>query len=153
LRASAEEKTAWMFLTGNALIVTGLVLNIWLPINKSLWTSSFTVFMAGIASSGFALCYWVFDVKGHRRWAQPFVIYGVNAIAIYVLAGLLSRTTGIMKVGEGGGARSLKEFLFERLFAPLASPANASLLYALTFVLLFFGISYLMYRLKWFVKV
>jgi predicted acyltransferase len=152
LRASAEEKTAWMFLTGNALIVAGLILNTWLPINKSLWTTSFAVFMAGMASSVFAFCYWVIDVKGYRSWVQPFVVYGVNAIAVYVLAGLAARISGIINI-RAGDSYPLKDFLFQRVFAPLASPVNASLLYALTFVLLFLGISYLMYRLKWFVKV
>jgi len=56
------------------------------PINKNLWTSSFSVFMAGISSSAFAFCYWLVDVKGWCRWAQPFAIYGMNAIAVYVLA-------------------------------------------------------------------
>jgi predicted acyltransferase len=152
LRASAEEKTAWMFLTGNALIVAGLILNTWLPINKSLWTTSFAVFMAGMASSVFAFCYWVIDVKGCRRWAQPFVVYGVNAIAVYVLAGLAARISLNIYI-RWEDSYPLKDFLFQRVFAPLASPVNASLLYALTFVLLFLGISYLMYRLKWFVKV
>ncbi len=153
-RRGAPERTVWIFLSGNVLIVAGLVMDAWLPINKNLWTSSFSVFMAGMAASVFAGCYWLIDVQGLRRWAKPFTIYGMNAIAVYVMAGLLARLLGYATVAAGAGsAITLKEYLFQRVFAPLAQPVNASLLFAFCFVLIFFGIAYLMYRFKWFIKV
>jgi predicted acyltransferase len=154
-KLSREEKTAWMFLAGNVLIVAGLIMNVWLPINKNLWTSSFAVFMAGMASSVFAAFYWLVDIRGWRRWGRPFAIYGMNAIFVYVLAGMLAKLLGSVHIGTGtgAGAASLKQFIFRAVFAPLTSPVNASVLYALSFVLLFYGVSYFMYRMKWFIKV
>jgi predicted acyltransferase len=149
----AEEKTAWMFFSGNALVFAGLVMNAWLPINKNLWTSSFTVFMAGMALNVLAFCYWLVDVKGYKARAKPFAIFGMNAIAIYVLAGVLEGALGAIPVPGPARPVSLQEFLFERLFAPLASPPNASLLWALTFVLLMYSVAWFMYRRKWFIKV
>ncbi len=152
-RRSAPEKTAWIFLVGNALIVAGLAMDAWLPINKNLWTSSFSVFMAGMAASVFAACYWLVDVQGLRRWAKPFAIYGMNAIALYVMAGLLAKLLAYVRVSAGAGpALTLKAYLFSRLFAPLAAPVNASLLFGLCFVLIFFLIACLMYHFKWFYK-
>ena len=152
-RKSPQEKTAWMFVMGNALMFSGAVMNLWLPINKSLWTSSYSVFMAGLAANVFAFCYWIIDVKGYRKWSQPFRIFGMNAIAIFALSGLLGKTALLVKIsGPEGSKQSAWGYVFQHLFAPLASPINASLLFALTYVLLFFGLAYAMYRLKWFIK-
>jgi predicted acyltransferase len=153
-RRSPGEKTAGLFITGGALLAAGLLMGVWLPINKNLWTSSYAVFMAGMASVIFGFCYWLVDVNGYKRWAMPFAIYGMNAITVYVLAGLLAKTLGVIRVtGSDGAGLSLGRFIFDRIYAPLASPINASLLYALTYVLLFFAVSYLMFRRRWFVKV
>jgi predicted acyltransferase len=147
------EKSAGLLIAGGALLAAGLLMGVWLPINKNLWTSSYAVFMAGMASVIFGFCYWLVDVKGYKRWAMPFAIYGMNAITVYVLAGLLAKTLGVINVRSDGTILSLGRFIFDRIYAPLASPINASLLYALTYVLLFFGVSYLMFRRRWFVKV
>jgi predicted acyltransferase len=149
----AVDKTAWMFFSGDALLVAGLAMNVWLPINKNLWTSSYAVFMAGLALNVLAFCYWLVDVKGHRAWAKPFAIYGMNAITVYVLAGVLEGGLGAIPLAGPGRPVSLQEFLFEHLFAPLASPRNASLLWALSFVLVIYCVAWFMYRRKWFVRV
>jgi len=153
-RSSAGEKTAWMFVGGNALLFAGILMNYWLPINKNLWTSSYAVFMAGMASTVFATCYWLIDVKGYKRWAKPFVFYGVNAITIFILAGLVAKTMNLIKFTLSDGTRStLKSILYGNLFAPLASPQTASLMYAIMFVLVFGGVAFLMHRRRWFVRI
>jgi len=110
--------------------------------------------MAGLAANVFAFCYWLIDVKGYRKWGLPFKIYGMNAIAIFALSGLLGKTALIVKVTDTDGSRiSTWTYVFRHVFAPLASPINASLLFAVTYVLLFFGLAWVMYRLKWFIKI
>lgn len=153
-RKTPAERTVWMFVMGNALLFAGSVMNHWLPINKNLWTSSYSVFMAGLAAVAFAFCYWIIDVKGCRKWGVPFAIYGRNAITIFALSGLLGKTAILVKITNPDGSRiSLWSYVFERVFAPLASPVNASLMFAVTYVLLFFGLAWLMYRRKWFIKI
>jgi predicted acyltransferase len=143
-----ERITAWMFFSGNLMIFGGLMLSTWMPINKKLWTASFSVFMAGMAWVVFACCYWLVDVLGWKRFARPFAIYGMNAITVYVLSGLLARMLGIIRVD----GRPLQAVLYENVFVTLASPKNASLLYALANVLLLYGAAYVMHRRKWFVR-
>jgi predicted acyltransferase len=150
---TAAEKTAWMFFGGNALVFAGLVMNVWMPINKNLWTSSFSVFMAGMALIVFACCYWLVDVKGYRSWSRPFAIYGMNAIAVYVLAGMLETLLDVIHVSGPPKPVSLHGFLYQHLFAPLMSPVNASLLWAACCVLAVYLVAYGMYRRKWFIKV
>ncbi|MEO7653508.1 MAG: heparan-alpha-glucosaminide N-acetyltransferase domain-containing protein [Bryobacteraceae bacterium] len=145
---SEAEKTAWLFLSGNVLLLAGSIMDVWLPVNKSLWTSSYAVFMAGMASIVFAGFYLIVDVQGLRRWARPFAIYGMNAIALYVLSGALAHILSFWKIG----GKSMQSILYDLLFAPLASPASASLLWSLTEVAFFFAVALLMYRRKWFVR-
>jgi predicted acyltransferase len=148
-RLSRTEQTVWAVLGGNAQIVAALMMNPWMAINKSIWTTSFSVFMAGMAMVAFAAMYWLIDVKGHRRFTKPFAIYGMNAIVVYILSGLIARLLGLLKTGAGA---SWKTVVFQNVFAPLASPVNASLLYAIANVLLLYAVAWFLYRRKWFVR-
>ncbi|MEO8130759.1 MAG: DUF5009 domain-containing protein, partial [Bryobacteraceae bacterium] len=99
--------------------------------------------MAGMAMVVFACCYWIIDVKKRQRWGKPFSIYGMNAIVVFALASLTAKILGLLQ---------LQKPIYETVFAPLASPRNASLLYALANVAFFYAIAYVMYRKKWFVR-
>ena len=160
-----ETRTAWLFVGGNLLLFAGVVMDVWLPINKKLWTSSYSVFMAGMAMNCFAVCYWLVDVQGWRKWAKPFAIYGMNAITVFMLAGLLGRILPAIKVTSAAGRKiGLQTYLYNHLCAPfaspdtapffgfLASPNNASLMWALMYVTVLYLVAYVMYRRKWFLK-
>jgi predicted acyltransferase len=143
------ERTARIFLSGNGLILAGMQLSAWQPINKQLWTCSFSVFMAGISAVLFASCYWICDAKAIRKPFRFFEIYGMNAIAAYIFAGLLARVLGLIKVDAD---TSLRKMVYDSVFAPLANPVNASLLYAVAFDLVIFTMVWFMYRRRWFLK-
>jgi predicted acyltransferase len=148
------EKVAGMFVAGVAGVVAGWMWNSWLPINKPLWTSSYVLFTAGLALQLLALCYWLIEIKKYRAWAKPFVIFGVNAIALYVGSALLARMMNLWRLPHADGTPgTFKTFIYEHLFASWASPINASLFYAIAYVLLWFGLLSLLYRKKIFIKV
>ncbi|WP_321475258.1 heparan-alpha-glucosaminide N-acetyltransferase domain-containing protein [uncultured Paludibaculum sp.] len=148
LKRDLAERTNWLFLCGNLLIVAGLICNVWLPINKKLWTSSFALFMAGLDFVVFAGFLWLVDAKGYKRWTRPFVILGMNAISIYMVSELFSETLSSIHVGAG----SLRSVIYQSVFVPIASPYNASLLWAVSFTLLMFGVAYGMHRKGWFLR-
>jgi predicted acyltransferase len=151
---SARRCLAGLTFAGVAAVLLGLVWNAWLPINKSLWTSSYAVFTAGTALLGFALCYWLVDVRGLRRWTTPFVIYGTNPILAYGLSSLMTKGLALIRVpGPDGSTLTLHTYLFHRLFTPLAPPAAASFLYALTYTLLWLAVMSVLYRRGVFVKI
>jgi len=151
---SKEEKTVWMFVAGMFLLLLGAILDMWLPVNKNLWTSSYAVFMAGWANVCLAMFYWFIDVKGASGWAKPFVIYGMNAITVFVLAGLVAKLTFVISFASADGRSvSLKTLIYENLFQPLTSPMNASAAYALSYVVLFFVVAWFMWKRQWFLKV
>lgn len=139
---------------GVTLLISGLGLVPWMPINKNLWTSSFTLFTAGAAALICAGFYWLIEVRGYRRWATPLIIYGSNAIVIFVLAGLLGRLLGVISwVGPTGAAVTLKGWIYATAFLPYATPVNASLLFSVAFVLLHLLIAGLLWRRQWFVRI
>jgi predicted acyltransferase len=139
---------------GLALVGAGLLLSAWMPINKNLWTVPYATLMAGLASLEFAALYWIADVRGYKRWMKPLVIYGSNAIVVFVLSGIVGRLLGLIQVIAPNGVReSLGSRIYEACFAPLATPISASLLYALAMVLLFFLVSWLLYHRRWFLRV
>ena len=154
--AEASARAAKLLVWGVALVIIGYVWSWCLPINKSLWTSSYAVFTAGQAMCALGACYWVIDVKGKgmTRWTRPFVIYGVNAITVFVMSGLVAITLYLIKVpGAGGDPVALKSWFFEHVFLAVASPLNASLLYALCWIAAWYAVLYVMYRRDIIIKV
>jgi len=135
---------ARLALAGIVGIAVGELWGFWFPINKSLWTSSYVMLTAGLALVVLAACYWLVEVRDRRRWAIPFAVLGVNALILFFLSTLMARLLSIIKVGPE--ARSLQTVLFESVFAPLASPVNASLAYALAYVALWWAIVWMLYR-------
>lgn len=151
---SAYEKVAGLFVVGALCTAVGWAWNAFFPINKALWTSSYVLFTGGLALQFLAICYWVIDIKGYRKWAKPFEVFGVNALALYIGAGLMADLLGVIKLtGADGTKVPLGFWIYDNVFTPLASPINASLAFAICFVLVWLGLMWILYRRKIFIKV
>ena len=144
MRRQLSARAAWLLGSGAVLIALGLIASIWLPINKKLWTSSYALLMAGLDFAVFAICLWLVDVRGFQRAVKPLTIMGMNAITVYMISELLD---------EALGALHWRGPLYRAVFVPLASPMNASLLYAAAYTALLWLIAYGMYRRGWFWRV
>jgi predicted acyltransferase len=130
-----EHKTLHLFLWGSVLVIAGYAWGWVSPINKALWTSSYVLLTGGQAFCGLALCHWFFDVRGHHEIAHPFVVYGHNAITVFVMSGLLARLFGRLIEWETEGRRvTLQGFLYQDLLASWLPEMDASLAYALLWV-------------------
>jgi predicted acyltransferase len=153
--ASAKRKAAWMLAAGVAGLGAGKFFNLWFPINKKLWTSSYVLFTAGLALVCLAVCYWLLDAMQKRgRWTLPAIVFGANAIAAYTFSEALANALESLHVhSASGGLVTLQKVIYQRVFAPLAAPANASLLYSLAYVLLCWLFAWLLYRKRIFIKV
>lgn len=148
---STADKTVGLFVAGNVGLLLGLVWHQLFPINKNLWTSSYVIFTAGMACHFLAMCYWLIDVRGHRgAWTRPFVIFGTNAIAAFVLSGIGARLLGMIRVGTP--PVTLKGFIYDNLFRSWLSPINASLAFAIAFVVFFLGVMAIFHRNRIFIK-
>lgn len=146
------DRTAGLLLLGAGLLVAGLAWNAWFPINKSLWTSSYVLFTGGIACQALAACHWSIDLRGRDRWAKPFYVFGTNALFAFVVSGMIARCLMLWKVAGPDGPVSMRDWLFQRVFEPLAGPWNGSLLFALANVALVFAVTSVLYRRHWFLR-
>lgn len=150
---SSLTKTIWMLLAGVTGILLGLLMNNWLPINKNLWTSSYTVFASGMALTIFACFYWLADVKKYQKWFKVLEIYGLNALTIFVISILILRLTIFIQITESPGVFcSFKSYYYKMLFLPMGDTILTSLLHAIAFMLFMYLIAYILYRAKIIIK-
>jgi predicted acyltransferase len=157
LRSDRErtEKAGGMFFAGALALAIGWSWSLLFPLNKSLWTSSYVVYTTGLALLTLASCYWLIDIKGYKAWAKPFVVFGMNALALFAFSGIMARLMGMVRVAglDEGKDISLQQWLFNNLFLSWASPINASLAYAICFILFWLLLMWLLYRKDIYIKV
>lgn len=142
-----------LVMLGLSWLVIGQVWDFWFPINKKLWTSSYVIFTTGWALLLLAACYESIEVRQRQRWAKPFEMMGLNAISIFVASVLLIKFLVKTKIGTGENAPTTYIWVYNHFFTPLVGAMNGSLLFALVTVLLWWIVSYAMYRQNWFLKV
>jgi predicted acyltransferase len=128
---------------GIVLIASGELLSTWVPINKQLWTTSFAVFMAGLAATGLACSIWLVDGRPLQRWFRPLEIFGLNAIAAYLISRLVVNLPRVHVMGKS---------LYTDVLARVASPPNASFLFAMVVLAAVYLAVWLMDRRGWHLK-
>ncbi len=109
--------------------------------------------MPGLDFIMLAMSRWWIDGMGRQSTVRPLVVMGMNPIAVYMASELLDITLAFVHVQSGNGQINLHAWLYQTVFAPMASPANASLLFSLAYVGLMFLLAYWMFRRQWFVRV
>lgn len=132
-------RTAALWAVG--LVGAGLALSGWVPVNKKLWTPSFTLVAAGASVAFFAVFAWVLEVRRRRAWAQPLVELGSNAIGVYIVVVLAS------------GNLDLVRGPIDRFLEDLASPTVITLGWAAVWLLLGWVVCRALYRRGLFLKV
>ncbi len=141
--ATKPDKAIVFFSAGTIMLFSGWFLSYGLPINKCVWSPSYVLITCGFAALLQGLLIYIIDLKGHSGWASFFHVFGVNPLALYagseILAILLSHF----------GCSSL---VYDCLHNAIPFPKIASLLYAISYVLLLFLIGYILYRKKIFIK-
>ncbi len=149
----ATKKVQLMLIYGAAAIAIGWIWHYYLPINKSLWTSSYALFMSGMAMVVLGISYYLIDIKGWQIGTKPFRVYGMNAITVFVLSGVVARLLYLIKWQSGDDVITLKTWLMNTLFLPWLSPINASLAFALCFVFVSYFAMYYLYIKQIFIKI
>lgn len=148
-----NEKCVHLFLIGVTAIVLGLVTDLFFPINKSLWTSSYVLYTGGICTLGLTSAFWIIDVKGYKKYAWVFLVFGTNAISAYVLSEIMPGLINFLGILHHGHSVRGMKYLYEVILLPIFSPRNASLLSACIFVALIWLIMYILYKRKIVIKI
>lgn len=137
-----HERLSGLFATGAMVMVLGLIWNWVFPINKSLWTSSYVLFTGGMAAVALATTMWIVDVHRVTWWTRPFVIFGINPILAFVGSGLMARLIySVIRVDYDGATVPIQGAIYRSAYLSwIGDPRLASLLFAVSFVLLWLAI-------------
>jgi predicted acyltransferase len=148
------ERISGLFAAGSLAMVVGLMWNWSFPINKSLWTSSYVMFTAGMACVALATIMWIVDYCNVKWWTKPLVVFGVNPIVAFVGSGVMARLIyTLWHVNYHGRSTAIQDAFYQAVFLPWLPERVASLAFAITFVLLWYGILLVLYRKKIILKV
>ena len=151
---SLLERITGLFAVGSVGMMLGLMWNWSFPINKNLWTSSYVIFTAGMACVALATIMWVVDYVNVKWWTKPFVVFGVNPIVAFVGSGVMARLIyTLWHVNYHGKSIAMQDAIYQIVFLPWLPPRVASLAFAITFVLLWYGILLVLYRRNIILKV
>ncbi len=155
------EMLTGLFVAGTALTLTGYLWDMSFPINKKIWTSSYTAYTTGLAIITIALMIYFIELRKARGWLSSFFnVFGKNPLFIFVLSGLLPRTLALIRIPNGVNAEGLPKYLspfgwyYDKVCKLIPGiPENGSLFYALSMIIFYWGICYWMDKKKIYVKV
>jgi predicted acyltransferase len=156
LRSSrtSPEKLKGLLLWGGGATLVGFALHPFFPINKNLWTSTYVVFTAGAALLLQAAAYYVIDIKHREAWAQPFTVFGTNAIFAFFGSTLMAKIMYLIRWPAANGETvTLQTWLYRRLFESWLPDYVASLAWALMFVAVWWVLTAILYRRRIFLKI
>ena len=138
-----RQRLQWLLGGGLGLVAAAALLATWIPVNKPLWTTSYAVLMAGFAAIFLAACYWAVDLRQWGRWFKPLEIFGMNPVAAYMVSRPGDHALRVHVAGRS---------LCTNVCGRLASPPNASLLFALVVLSVVYSVVWFMYQRRWFLK-
>ncbi len=149
-----QEKLSNLSVIGILVFMLGSIMSIWEPINKQLWTVSYVVTMDGLAIMMIVVSSYLIDVKKMDFWIKPAIVFGSNALVVFVGSGIIGRLMYMLKTTTSTGEIvSIKEAMYTGLYVPLAGELNGSLLFALTNIAFWLAILWYLYAKKIFVKI
>jgi len=150
-----------LFVAGIILMLAGYWWNMVFPINKKIWTSSYTIYTSGLAIVTLAIFIYLVEFKEAKgAWSRFFDVFGKNPLFIFVLSGFLPRVLGLIRINEGimedGKPVYLSPFgwFYEHVCKNISSDLRVgSLVYALIMILFYWSIVYVMDKKRIYIKV
>ncbi|MFT4929084.1 MAG: putative acyltransferase [Phenylobacterium sp.] len=132
---------------GVVSVAIGLLWSSQMPLNKSLWTSSYALYSAGYACLALSAAIYIIDIKGFHKLTKPLIEYGSNPLLMYMLSFLCVASYYNIDIGN----ISLYQWLFDGL-REVFEPTFASLMFAVGHVVFFWWVSSVLFRRNIFIK-
>jgi predicted acyltransferase len=161
-KGKTQEMLNGLFVTGCVLVVTGLAWDMFFPINKKIWTSSYTVYTTGLAVLVLSVMIYLIEFKNVKGvWSRFFDVFGKNALFIFVMSGILPRLSNLVRIPDGvddNGKRvynSVFDWFYEHACKPILSsePKFGSFIYALCFIAMMWFLAWVLDKKKIYIKV
>ena len=141
-----------LFVAGIAMLLTGFCWDMVFPINKKIWTSSYTIYTSGLATITIATMIYVIEIQHVRGWlAKFFNVFGKNALFVFALSAFLPKGLALIKMGDGVNPWN---WLYRKVLINIpGAKENGSLAYALCVITFMWAICYWMDKKKIYIKV
>ncbi|HMO34101.1 MAG TPA: heparan-alpha-glucosaminide N-acetyltransferase domain-containing protein [Lacibacter sp.] len=160
-KGKTYEMVTGLFVAATVLSVAGLAWGAVFPINKKIWTSSYTLYTTGLAIYTIATLIYLVEFRQVRGWwTRFFDVFGKNPLFIFVLSGFLPRLLGLIRIPNGftpdGSPRYLSPFgwYYDTICKQIPGiPENGSLFYAVSMIVMYWAICYWLDRRKIYIKV
>jgi len=150
-----------LFVAGIAMLVTGFCWDPIFPINKKIWTSSYTVYTSGLATITIATMIYLIEVRGIRGWLSRFFdVFGKNALFVFALSAFLPKGLALIRIPNGLNAKGVMTYispwnwLYRKVLVQIPGPPEiGSLAFAICVIFFMWAICWYMDKRKWYVKV
>jgi predicted acyltransferase len=162
LRSQRELKTKALGLAAGAAacLASGYFWSIWFPLNKKMWTSSYVLAAAGWSLALFALAFWAVELKGWgngKGWSKwvvwPWLVFGSNAIAAYMVSELLGEIVNFVRFPSDGRTMNALGWMRIHICGQIPNPGWAAFSYSFLYMAICFVPVWILYRNKIFLKV
>lgn len=150
--SSVYKMLTGLFVAGVALLLTGFCWDMVFPINKKIWTSSYTVYTVGLAIITLGTMIYLIEVKNYKGFPTRFFeVFGKNALFIFSLSAFLPKTAALFTSADGV---NFWNFLYRKIFINMpGDPKLGSLLYALTVIAFMWAVCWWLDKKKIYIKV
>ncbi len=160
-KGKSFDMIASLFVMATILTITGLAWDMVFPINKKIWTSSYTIYTTGLAIYTIATMIYFIEMKQAKGWLTKFFdVFGKNPLFIFVLSGALPRLLGLIRIPNGLNNEGLPKYLspfgwfYEKVCKLVPGiPENGSLVYAICMITMYWAICYWLDKKKIYIKV
>src|SRR5690606_37663146 len=143
-------KTIWKLLgAGIVLIALAPLWDIYFPIHKPIWSSSFVLYSTGWTLIVLAILIYIIESLNYRKWAYFFAAFGKTPLFIYVVAGVVANLLGLIYINSV----PLQSWLYQNLYLSWLDDINASLAFAIVFILIMWLLGYVLDKNKIYIKV
>ncbi len=152
LKGKTYEMVTGLFIAGVAMLVTGFCWDMVFPINKKIWTSSYTIYTSGLATITIATMIYLIELKQVKGGLSRFFdVFGKNALFVFALSAFLPKGLSLIRLGEGVNPWN---FLYKKLLVHIpGDPKLGSLLYAVCVIIFMWVICWWMDKKKIYIKV
>ena len=160
-KGKTHEMVNGLFVAGCVMVFAGFCWDMVFPINKKIWTSSYTIYTTGLALLTLSVLIYIIEFKNWRGWwSRFFDVFGKNPLFIFVLSGMLPRALALIRIPAGVDSKGNPNYIgplgwfYEHICKPVSSNLNnGSLLYAICMILFMWLIVWWMDKKKIYVKV
>ena len=162
LKGKTQQMINVLFVSGCLLIFAGYCWDMVFPMNKKIWTSSYTIFTTGLAILILSVMIYFIEFAGKKGWwSRFFDVFGKNALFIFAMSALIPKSLALIRIGNGISPEGKMKYLnplnwfYENVCKPIlpSDPRIGSFLYALCFIVMMWSLAWLLDKKKIYIKV